>query len=918
MRLAPVLLFCLSLSGAAELARAEPFDFEGFKKRLPWIWEPPQQPQIPSVKDVDWPLDPIDAFVLTKLESESLTPAPPTTDRIWLRRAHFAITGLPPTPAEMTAFANDASPDQRKHAVRRLLASPHYGERWARHWMDLVRYAESRGHETDFIIANAYHYRNYLIRAFNADLPYDQFVTEHLAGDLLQTPRLHPENRGNESVLATGWPFFGEEVHSPVDIRQDECDRVDNKVDVLSKTFLGLTISCARCHDHKFDAIRQSDYYALSGFVLSSSYRQVRFESMAHNREIAADLDALRKKYRPHALRELAKRGRALVDGFEPMRLVTEAELPTRIAIPEDGSVRVIADYRVPEATAYRSDGPSFGRGVVVRGAVSLGQDAEATALRIEKYGAARRDPYWNGLAVIDSENDSGSLDSISRAGKTLRTPTVTLGSGKLHYLIRGKTKVYAAVSQHIMVTGPLHKTLLKEFKTDGESPRWVTHDLGRYTGLRAHIEFGAVGNEPLEILAVVEAGKPPPLLEEKAEFGRKHMELALAEMSGGRTPDPHLAPAAEWIVKGVDFKAREIADGEYLAELGKLRERTRWKSRTAVAWIGGNGVDENVLDRGSPKAPGETAARGLPGALGFPKIRTPDSGRLELVRQLTDPDNPLLARVLANRVWHHLFGRGIISTTDNFGWLGERPTHPELLDYLAVEFVEKHHWSIKSLIERMVLTGTFAMSSAPADAAFDQDDPDNLLLHRMPVRRLEAEVIRDSALAISGRLDRTVGGKPVPVHLTEFVIGRGRPGSSGPLDGAGRRSIYTAVRRNFLPTLMLAFDFPTPFSTVGKRDVTNVPAQSLALMNDTFLYEQAGVWADRVLREMADENSQDRVRRMFEEAFARPASDGELASCLDSLTEFATLYGGDADARDAWRDLCHSLFSMNDFIYLR
>jgi hypothetical protein len=287
--------------------------------------------------------------------------------------------------------------------------------------------------------------------------------------------------------------------------------------------------------------------------------------------------------------------------------------------------------------------------------------------------------------------------------------------------------------------------------------------------------------------------------------------------------------------------------------------------------------------------------------------------GRLELARKLTEKDHPLTSRVMVNRIWHQLFGRGIVPTPDNFGWLGQRPSHPELLDYLAVEFEKKHSYSIKSLIERIVLTKTFGMSSAAACA---EKDPDNRWLHRMPMRRLEAEAIRDSALAISGRLDRKVGGKSIPVHLTEFVVGRGKPTKSGPLDGAGRRSIYTALRRNFIPTLMLTFDFPAPFTTVGKRDVTNVAGQSLALMNDRFLYEQSSLWAGRIIKEQT--SAPERIRQMYAEAFARPPSDGELASCLEALTAFTGLYGGDSNGHEAWRDLCHSFYSMTDFIYLK
>ena len=271
----------------------------------------------------------------------------------------------------------------------------------------------------------------------------------------------------------------------------------------------------------------------------------------------------------------------------------------------------------------------------------------------------------------------------------------------------------------------------------------------------------------------------------------------------------------------------------------------------------------------------------------------------------------------MVNRIWHHLFGQGLVRTVDNFGWLGERPSHPELLDYLAREFVDTHKWSVKSFLERLLLTQTFAMASESADPVFDERDPNNIQLHRMPVRRLEAEAIRDAVLAVSGRLDPTVGGKPIPTYLDEFVVGRGRPGS-GPLDGAGRRSIYTSVRRNFLPTLLLAFDYPTPFTTKGKRDITNVPAQSLALMNDKLIYEQSRVWAQRILKEMPQAKPMERFKYMFEQAFAREPESHEYTILMDSLPDLMKLHGSNPDSPDLWQDLCHGLFSMNDFIYLR
>src|SRR5262249_36713033 len=276
------------------------------RKMEHWAWQPIQLSAVPAVRDAAWAQSPVDAFILSRLEAKGLKPAERADRRRLLRRVTFDLVGLPPTPEEINAFLKDDSPEAFAKVVDRLLDSPRFGERWARHWLDLVRYAESRGHELDYTTPNAYQYRDYVIRALNADIPYDQFVTEHIAGDLMQRPRLHPRERFNESILGTGFWFLGEEVHSPVDTRQDEADRFDNRIDVMTKAFLGLTVSCARCHDHKFDAISARDYYALFGFLESSSYRLARFDSLEQNRRIAVELAKLRERTRPEFHRAIA------------------------------------------------------------------------------------------------------------------------------------------------------------------------------------------------------------------------------------------------------------------------------------------------------------------------------------------------------------------------------------------------------------------------------------------------------------------------------------------------------------------------------------------------------------------------------------------------------------------------------------
>ncbi len=951
----------------------------------------------------------VDHWIRAKLAEHQLQPAPSVDERTWLRRVNFALVGLPPTPEEIRVFLSESPETRRASAVDRLLASPRFGERWARHWMDLMRYAESRGHESDFGIANAWQYRDYLVRAFNEDVPYDQFLSEHLAGDLMASPRLRPGTLVNESVLGTGWAFLGEEVHSPVDIRQDECDRVDNKVDVFTKSFLGMTVACARCHDHKFDPIRAKDYYSLVGFVVSSSYRQVRFEAMENNRRQAETLQTLRERYRKPLQTALAQASRGALtslqnelasaitqaakvnepvaeDASQMERVVRWSELlqqaaddsssplhpvaralksPNESIGVEDPSapdasqerrkVRMLADYGRRDGHLWKVDGELFGPHAMNRGALVFGESSESPLLGVMRYGAAKTDRFWRHLRnAPDNENDSGRLMATARAGRTLRTPSFTLESGRLHYLVRGKGHVYAAVDSHLMIEGPLHGQLMLHFDTGNQAtPSWVSHDLTLYAGHRTHIEFGVEGDASLEVLQVIEAEHPPEfdwegdanktrVVDAKDALSRPetlavelardvvlHLQRACdaLETDSLSEADGETVAWADWLIKNrwafhaTSQEAYRLMADEFLQQQQAIFTQVQWESHTAVAWLDGSGVDEYVLLRGKPFQRGPIAPRSLPEAFGPSEsaYSAESSGRLELARQLTHPDNPLVSRVAVNRVWHHLFGRGLVSTVDNFGALGERPTHPELLDELAYDFIHKDRWSLKRLVRRLVLSDTFAMDSRIVDHRAEEVDPTNAMLHRMRVRRLEAEAIRDSLLAISGRLNGQMFGRPVPVHLTEFVVGRGRPEESGPLDGDGRRSVYIALRRNFLPTMMLAYDMPTPFTTIGRRNVTNVPAQSLVRMNDPLFEQESRRCAERLLRDLPQATARERVDWLFEMAYGRMASDEEAAECLGALDELLREIPAQGTQNvEAWSQLCHALLNANEFIYLR
>jgi hypothetical protein len=983
-------------TGATDVASSA-FDLYE-RKRTHWAWQPirPQNP--PDVRDRNWPRDRVDHFILAKLEDKRLSPAKPADKRTLLRRLYFDLIGLPPTFEETEAFLQDAAPNAVEKVVDRLLDSPHFGERWGRHWLDLVRYAEGRGHEFDYTIPNAYQYRDYVIRALNADTPYNQFVLEHLAGDLLPRPRLHPRQGFNESILATGFWFLGEEVHSPVDVRQDQADRFDNKVDVLGKAFLGLTVACARCHDHKFDAISTRDYYSLFGFLQSSHYRLARFDSMEHNRRVAADLWELRQKRRGKIQKALAE---ALRPGAEQMAdyllaarqaMLTPADSQSRAVeivnahqldsavlerwvahlkiaardendllhawariatdpnakLPEVSRRRekalsdeqIIIDYAHCKPEDWLTDGFAFGPCPVRPGELQIDGDPAKPALRLGERAAAEKDATWDLLKpAAGAENDPGSLGAVVRAGRTLYTPTFALTTGKVFYLVKGSGLVYASIGSHVMIAGPLHGQLVRTFNA-GERFQWIAHDLSAYQGQRIHLEFSPTGTAPFAVAQVVQ-GKESPLLAESTNqivrqaltearsatdlaqsFQRLFLEtltVLAADRLIGSSDAVDRARLVNWMIGhaalfGSAIPAREVTR-DFLIQESKITERIQKESRLCVAMIDGSPENEYVFIRGSHKARGATVPRRFLEALAGsdPLAAAHGSARLELARQIIDPAvDPFLPRVLVNRVWHHLFGRGIVASTDNFGVLGEQPTHPELLDYIADRFV-KEGWSLKKLIRSLVLTSTYRMSSRSDDVA-DGADPGNLLMHRMNRRRLEGEAIRDAMLLISRRLDRKMYGRSVLVHLTEFQEGRGRP-ASGPLDGDGRRSVYLAVRRNFLSPFLLAFDTPSPFSTVGRRTVSNVPAQALILLNDPFVHQQARLWASRALTQPG--SPRERIIRMYESAFTRPPTEAELAGCLDFLQHNPEAQGTGKTDSSAWTDLAHVLFNVKEFIFV-
>lgn len=939
-----------------------------------WSWKPIQRPSIPQVQRVDWPRSDADRLILAQLEAAGLAPAADADRRVLLRRLCFDLTGLPPAPqllAQVLADPAETSVVLEK-VVDQLLASPQFGERWARHWLDLVRYAETLGHEFDFPLPHAWRYRDYVIRALNADVPWDQFVREHLAGDLLPKPRRHPELGFNESIIATGFWYLCEDKHAPVDVKLEEALRIDNQIDVFGKSFLGLTIACARCHDHKFDAITTEDYYAMSGFLQSSRRRVEWLDSGNRIQSLVQDLDQQRQQadrltasalqvWNSSAVSRLVA---AALDPQLPVAAPLTPELVQKLrlqlqdpALPAAGSLLSLPavlqqkSQDLSDAQAVASwhanlqqvrqqqtlPAPKSPQDVQVfadlrqglpPGWFAWGDAFSASAPAAARAGAIPGGWQWQpgGLQAISGQDVSSATVSPRLRG-ALHSPEWELQHSEILILAAGQNaRLRLVVDGYVMneFTELLFGGLRQSINTDGRF-QWIriAGDLGRYTGHRAHLEFLDEGDGWFAVREVrlVAPGVNPGVPIELSAAADQAVTLASDRVQMLQTWAEAAVRDPAWTATAVSLGlAGDPAAGELAAVLNRWRELSGVDpgGEPVLVMCEGTGEDERIFVRGNHRSLGKLASRRLLTALdaGTPLSNPAASGRLELAERVLADSNPYPARVVVNRVWQHLFGRGLVGSSDNFGVLGEKPTHPELLDLLADEF-RRDGWSLKRLIRRLVLTRTYAQSSV-RDPASEERDPANRLWHRAEVRRLESEVIRDAMLSISGRLDAGMYGPPVPVYLTPFMQGRGRPGQSGPLDGAGRRSVYQAVNRNFLNPFMITFDTPQPATAVGRRSQSNVPAQALILLNSEFVHQQAMVWAQSLKAQQPPDR---RVETAWLQAFARLPLPAEAAAADEFLKAAAVELGVPSESatdHDAvLAQLCHALFNKKELIFL-
>jgi cytochrome c553 len=833
-------------SGAQDPRQDESPTATQAKKHIDWeqaraFWSfRPLQPQTPpAVKNHAWPKNSIDRFLLAKLEQRGLPPASPADRRSWIRRVTYDLTGLPPAPSEIAAYLADPSPDADRKVVERLLASPHYGERWARHWLDLVRYAETNGHEFDNDKLDAWRYRDYVIRAFNQDVPYNQFVREQIAGDLVPNKRLSPDGTHWESPLGTGILWLWEVLNSATDSVKSRADIVDNQIDVLGKAFLGLTVACARCHDHKFDPIPAADYYSLAGILHSTYIRESVIDSPARAAQIAsihqriADVNREIRKLEPvppplSAPRLKLREGDVLFEDFEDLGF-------------EGWTVSGQAFGMAPAHEIPPNQPLHNYRGEGIANSFGAGTDRLVGSLTSKKF---RMPKIWM---------------HVRYAG----TP------GNKHAKERGDIRLTVVADDH------KSEHLFPAGKTGFE---WKSIRMTKEIGRICYIE-------------IVDRSRTAHIAVDKIVFSE---DKDPPELEGDTSPLPDrvISDAAKQQIAALERQRAALEDQLPESAFGMLsRDESPHNVRLHIRGSHTN-LGEEVPRRFLRLIAGEDQTPVTQG-----------SGRMELAEWMASERNPLTARVMVNRVWKHHFGAGLVRSADNFGRMGEAPVHGELLDYLAGEFI-RGGWSVKGLHRMMVLSSAYRMSSTPDPSAL-RVDPRNELLHHMPVRRLEAEAIRDTVLAVAGKLDRAMYGPSVMPHISRYQDGRGKP-ASGPLDGNGRRSIYIQIRRNFIPPMFLAFDYPLPVSTIGTRGSSAVPSQALMMMNNELIRNMAAEWAARAVAARPDPDA--RVDLLFEEAFGRPPENWEKQEAL------AFTNGRD----DAWPDLCHVLLNSAELIYVR
>lgn len=775
--------------------------------RAHWAFQPIADPALPAVRRADWVRTPVDRFILAGLEEKGLAPSPEADRRTLLRRLSYDLTGLPPSPEDVEAFVRDAGPEAYERAVDRLLASPHFGERWARHWLDLARYADTKGYvgQEDRRYPFAYTYRDWVIRAFNEDLPYDRFIVLQLAADRAAG------DANRRDLAAMGFLTVGRRFLNNIH------DIIDDRIDVVTRGLLGLTVSCARCHDHMYDPVSTKDYYALYGVFASS--QEPKDLPVLEPREKTPDHLAFEK--------ELAERREAI----ERFRREQHARLTGDLRKPE-----VIAKYLLACVQARTAESVKD---------VAGKQDLSAYALE-----------RWRAFL----EKAAGSGDAIFALWRAY----AALPPGE-----------FAARAAAVKLDG-ICPPVARAFERPPASLAEAARKYGEILAAHDREEpFEEPDREALrKVLRAPETPAQVPLAEVERLFTR-------AERDKKRQLENRVE----------ELKATHPGAPEHAMVLTDLPEPR----------------EPRVFVRGNPNQPGEAVPRRFLTLLGG-KIFREGSGRLELAREIARPDNPLTARVWVNRVWGYLFGRPIVGTPSDFGVRSDAPTHPELLDWLARRFVEEG-WSTKKLIRLLVRSAAYRQSSEDRPEGLAAD-PENRRLWKMNRKRLDFEAMRDSLLAVSGRLDRTMGGRAVPLvtnptakmrmEAETIKVDVGDPSKDS---FATRRSVYLFVDRQNLPGAMRVFDFASPDTHSPRRYETTVPQQALFMLNGRFVVEQARALAARSEAAGSGGDPARRVEALYRLAFGRAPAPAETALGVEFIRKEGELTRrGEAGASGAWQ----------------
>jgi hypothetical protein len=754
-----------------------------------WSFQPIQKPSLPTLKTESGIKSDIDRFIRAKLEENNLKSAPLADKVTLIRRATFDLIGLPPTPEEIDSFLKDESPDAFTKVIDRLLQSPHYGEHQARFWLDIARYAEDQAHT--FAVkpySEAYRYRDWVIDAFNRDLPYNQFVKLQIAADFLETN--NPNAIQDRSAL--GFFGLGAQYYKNSDKGKAEADELDDRVDTLCRGFLGLTVSCARCHDHKFDPIPTQDYYSIAGVFWSCKLSEVSLvpkEVEDRYQTALKKVQSADKSMKDFLKTERDQLSLEQVKDFDKYFLAAWKLESQRLEKPNLSSTQIAKEEKLDP-------------NVIDRFVKFMSAKGSNTPI-----GDAWRRVGPNKKAEVTPEIQKAANEAEEYVASILKNPpTATKATG----------------------TDKMKNDLINSL----------------------YAEKGVFAIPEKDLIAKLNEDK-------KKSF--QQLKQTHDDLKKGMPSTP---PSAHGIAEA-------------------------------------NPVDLNVYVRGNPTKQGDLAPRRFLRILAGenPQKFTKGSGRLELAEAIADPKNPLTPRVIVNRIWQQHFGRGIVGTPSNFGQLGERPTHPELLDYLASKFIESG-WSIKKLHKEIMLSSTYQLSSS-LDERNLQIDADNRYLWRMTRQRLRVESFRDSLLAVSGQLDRVFGGATTDLNSPNNV----------------RRTVYGKISRHDLTPLLRLFDFPDANITSEKRTETTVPQQQLFVLNSPFFVNQAKAFAQRVQKEAKTDN--ERIRRAYQLAYGRSPEETEIQIGLEFLTTKDSLDETENNKLTRWERYTQVLLASNEFLYV-